>query len=103
MAQFSCKRSIPKKLWDVKGNRAKGKSKEARELNLALDNIKAQIIKHYRYACPLQRIDAEEDKEGLFDHRIDGVSHHSWFIRKKDEFMEALGLPTSRRNRGMKS
>ena len=48
VAQFSCKRTIAKELWDVKGNRAKGKSKEARELNLALDNIKAQIIKHYQ-------------------------------------------------------
>ncbi len=45
----------------------------------------------------------KEDKEGRFDLRIDGVSHHSWFRRKKDEFMEALGLPTSRRqNRGLK-
>ncbi len=35
-------------LWDVKGNKAKGKSREARDINLALDNIKAQIIKHYR-------------------------------------------------------
>ena len=48
VAQFSCKCTIPKELWDVKGNRAKGKSKEAREINLALDNIKAQIIKHYQ-------------------------------------------------------
>ena len=43
VAQFSCKRSISKTLWD-----AKGKSVEARETNLALDNIKAQIIKHYQ-------------------------------------------------------
>ena len=48
VAQFSCKRSITKELWDAKGNRAKGKSVEARETNLALDNIKAQIIKHYQ-------------------------------------------------------
>ena len=46
VAQFSCKRSIPKDLWDVKGNKAKGKSVEARDINHALDNIKAQIIKH---------------------------------------------------------
>jgi len=32
----------------VKGNKAKGKSREARDINLALDNIKAQIIKHYQ-------------------------------------------------------
>ena len=48
VAQFSCKQSIPKTLWDAKGNRAKSKSAEARNINLALDNIKAQIIKHYQ-------------------------------------------------------
>lgn len=48
VAQFSCKRSISKTLWDAKGNCAKGKSVEVRETNLALDNIKAQIIKHYQ-------------------------------------------------------
>ena len=48
VAQFSCKQSISKTMWDAKGNRAKGKSKEARDINLALDNIKAQIIKHYQ-------------------------------------------------------
>ena len=47
VAQFSCKQTIAKELWDAKGNRAKGKSREARDINLALDNIKAQIIKHY--------------------------------------------------------
>ena len=48
VAQFSCKQTIPKTLWDVKGNRAKGKSAEARLISLASDNIKAQIIKHYQ-------------------------------------------------------
>ena len=43
MAQFSCKQSIHKDLWDVKGNRAKGKSKESRDINLALDNIKQMV------------------------------------------------------------
>ncbi len=36
VAQFSCKQTIPKTLWDAKGNRAKGKSAEARNVNLAL-------------------------------------------------------------------
>ena len=48
VSQFSCKCSIPKELWDAKGNRAKSKSKEACDINLSLDNIKAQIIKHYQ-------------------------------------------------------
>ena len=48
VAQFSCKQTIAKELWDAKGNRAKGKSWEAGDINLALDNIKAQIIRHYQ-------------------------------------------------------
>lgn len=46
----------------------------------------------------------KQDREGHFDLNIDGVSRHSWFRRKKEEFMEALGLPTNRRsqNRGLK-
>ena len=47
--QFSCKHSIPLDMWDVKGNCAKGRSKEALQLNPDLDNIKAQIIKHYQH------------------------------------------------------
>lgn len=47
VAQFSCKRSISKELWDAKGNRAKGKSLEARETNLTLDNIKAYGVQRH--------------------------------------------------------
>ena len=48
-SQFSCKHNIPLDKWDVKGNCAKGRSKEVLQLNRDLDNIKAQIIKHYQY------------------------------------------------------
>lgn len=48
-SQFSCKRSILLSLWDAKGNCAKGRSREALDLNRDLDNIKAQIIKHYQH------------------------------------------------------
>lgn len=46
-AGFSCKKEVSLALWDVKTNRAKGKSEEARTLNQELDNIKAQITRHY--------------------------------------------------------
>lgn len=36
----------------------------------------------------------KEDKDGNFNLNIDGVSHVSWFRRKKDEFMQSLGMPT---------
>ena len=48
-SQFSCKKTIPLDMWDVKGNCAKGRSKEALKINRELDNIKAQIIKHYQH------------------------------------------------------
>jgi len=38
-SQFSCKKSIPLALWDAKGNCAKGRSKEALQLNLAQFHI----------------------------------------------------------------
>ena len=44
----------------------------------------------------------KEDKDGNFSLNIDGVSHVSWFRRKKDEFMETLGMPTRKQNRGIK-
>lgn len=50
-AGFSCKKEMSLALWDVKTNRAKGKSEEARTLNQELDNIKAQITRHYQYIC----------------------------------------------------
>lgn len=44
----------------------------------------------------------KEDKEGYFNFNIDGVSHISWFRRKKDEFMQALGAPTRKQNRDIR-
>lgn len=44
----------------------------------------------------------KQNTEGKFDFNIDGVSHVNWFRRKKDEFLEALGIPTRKRNRGIK-
>ena len=48
-SQFSCKKSVSLDMWDVKGNCAKGRSKEALQINRELDNIKAQIIKYYQH------------------------------------------------------
>ena len=35
---FSCKKTIPLDMWDVKGNCAKGRSKEALQISRELDN-----------------------------------------------------------------
>lgn len=44
----------------------------------------------------------KQSTEGNFELNIDGVSHVNWFRRKKGEFMEALGMPTGKQNRGIK-
>ena len=44
----------------------------------------------------------KQNTEGKFELNIDGISHVSWFRRKKDEFMEALGMPTKKQNRSIK-
>jgi len=43
-----------------------------------------------------------EDENGRFDFKIDGVSHVSWFRKKMNEFREAIGIPKSRQNRDIK-
>lgn len=48
------------------------------------------------------RCSLKEDKDGNFNLNIDGVSHVSWFRRTKDEFMQSLGMPTRRRDKGIR-
>ena len=47
--------------------------------------------------CSIKR-----DENGKFDFKIDGVSHVNWFRKKMNEFREAIGIPKSRQNRGIK-
>ncbi len=46
----------------------------------------------------------KQEENGGYDFKIDGVSHVSWFRKKRDEWREAMGLPKPRQtqNRGIK-
>ena len=46
--QFSCKMDVPLRLWDVKNNRASGKSAEAQRINRAVDKIRVEINRRYQ-------------------------------------------------------
>lgn len=46
--QFSCKMDISLNLWDVKNNRAAGKSAEAQKINLAIDRIRVDVNRRYQ-------------------------------------------------------
>lgn len=47
-AQFSCKLYVTPSLWSAEGNRAKGRSREAQEVNRTLESLRTQIAGHYR-------------------------------------------------------
>ena len=44
----------------------------------------------------------KQDESGKFDFKIDGVSHVNWFIKKMNEFREAMGIPKQKQDRGIK-
>ena len=46
--QFSYKMDVPLRLWDVKNNRASGKSVEAQRINLAVDKIRVEVNRRYQ-------------------------------------------------------
>ena len=46
--QFSCKMDVPLRLWDVKNNRASGKSVEAQRINHAVDKIRVEVNRRYQ-------------------------------------------------------
>ena len=46
--QFSCKMDVPPHLWDVKNNRASGKSAEAQRINRAVDKIRVEVNRRYQ-------------------------------------------------------
>jgi hypothetical protein len=46
--QFSCKMDVSIRLWDVKNNRASGKSAEAQKINLAIDRIRVDVNRRYQ-------------------------------------------------------
>ena len=56
-----------------------------------------QYFREDKTICSLK-----EDKEGKYNLHIDGVSHVSWFRRKKEEFMEKLRPQVRSQNRGIK-
>ena len=73
---------------------------EFKEVGIKGELYSREFNKHFKVdgaVCSLK-----QNAEERFDLNIDGVSHVSWFRRKKDEFMETLGMPTRKQNRGIK-
>ena len=85
VSQFSCKLSVSPKLWDTEGNKAAGKSVEARQINEKLDNIRTNIGKQYhRISDRDSYVTAEKVKNawlGLGDE-------HRLLLQTFDEYLQ---------------
>jgi len=85
VSQFSCKLSVSPKLWDTEGNKAAGKSVEARQINEKLDNIRTNIGKQYQRICDRDSyVTAEKVKNawlGLGDE-------HRLLLQTFDEYLQ---------------
>ena len=71
-----------------------------KEVTIKGELYSSEFRQHFKTdssACSLK-----ETSDGKFDFKIDGVSHVSWFRRKRNEFVEAIGIPKPRQNRGIK-
>lgn len=92
IAQFSCKLSLVPRLWDVKANKAAGKSMAAQCINEKLDKIRALIIKQYdKIAAADNYVSAEKVKNaylGFGDEYRTLLSVATEFL---DEFSKRVG------------
>ena len=48
-ARFNMKMDIDPDAWDVKSNKALGRTKDALEINSLIDNVKASLFQIYKY------------------------------------------------------
>ena len=81
IAQFSCKLSVAPRLWDVKANKAAGKSTVAQRINEKLDKIRALIIKQY-------------DKIAAVDNFVSAEKVKNAYLGFGDEYRTLLSVAT---------
>lgn len=77
ISQFSCKLSVPLKLWDTKANKATGRSVVAQRINEKLENIKTNIGKQYQRICDRDSYVTAEKVRNAWLGFGDGIN--SWF------------------------
>lgn len=86
ISQFSCKLNIKPDLWDIKANKAAGKSLEAQKINQKLDNIKTQIGKQYQNICNRDNFVSAEKVKNAY---LGFGDEYRTFFSIADEFYES--------------
>lgn len=86
ISQFSCKLNIKPDLWDIKANKAAGKSIEAQKIKQKLDNIKTQIGKQYQNICNRDNFVSAEKVKNAY---LGFGDEYRTFFSIADEFYES--------------
>lgn len=94
MAQFSTKLTVSVSLWDTRANRVSGKSKQAVQINRALDKISLSINKQYSRLVGLKgniisAIEVKNTFQGIASTQETLVRY---FIRHNQEFRKRVGV-----------
>lgn len=94
MAQFGTKLNVSVSLWDTRANRVSGKSKQAVEINRALDKISLSINKQYSRLVGLKgnNILATEVKNTFQGIASTQETLVRYFIRHNQEFRKRVGV-----------
>jgi integrase len=93
MAQFSTKLTVPVALWDTRANRVSGKSKQAVEINRALNRISVSINSHYQKSVALKgNTTATEVKNAFQGIASAQETLVGYFERHNEEFQKRVGI-----------
>lgn len=94
MAQFSTKLVVSVSLWDTRANRVSGKSKQAVEINRALDKISLSVNKQYSRLVSLKgnTVSATEVKNTFQGIASTQETLVRYFIRHNQEFRKRVGI-----------
>lgn len=90
--QFSCKMDVSPHLWDVKNNRASGKSIEAQRINRAVDKIRVEVNRRYQELMKTDRyVTAAKLKDAYLGIDIKQETLLKLFEQHNAEFAKKVG------------
>ena len=91
--QFSCKMDVPLRLWDVKNNRASGKSVEAQRINIAVDKIRVEVNRRYQELMQTDGyVTAAKLKDAYLGIGVKQETLLKLFEQHNTEFSKKVGL-----------
>ena len=90
--QFSCKMDVSPHLWDVKNNRASGKSIEAQRINRAVDKIRVEVNRRYQELMKTDRyVTAAKLKDAYLGIGVKQETLLKLFGQNNAEFEKKVG------------